>query len=307
MPLRAPLSTGVLALLLAVVMIAPAAASNRAAATPAIATLDWPLAETLLALGVNPAGVAQIDAYREWVGEPAIPAEVADLGLRAQPNLELLASLEPDRILISPLFAALEPRLSRIAPVTTVSLYAAPGDTWHNLREATRRVAAIAGREQAGEQLINATEAALREKRRRLPEHTPPLLLVQFMDARHVRVFGEGGLYQAVLDRLGLDNAWHEPTNAWGFSLVGLERLLDFDDARILVIEPLPTGVAETLDSSGLWRHLRDTRQTPVLYLPPAWSFGALASARRFAELLTNALTADTGASLPAPGSTPDA
>ncbi|MGM0913096.1 MAG: hypothetical protein ACQEXC_05115 [Pseudomonadota bacterium] len=47
------------------------------------------------------------------------------------------------------------------------------------------------------------------------PVHAHHQLVVQFMDERHVRVFGEGGLYQAVMDRLGLENAWRGETNAW--------------------------------------------------------------------------------------------
>ncbi|MDT8896028.1 iron-siderophore ABC transporter substrate-binding protein [Halomonas sp. I1] len=256
---------------------------------PHIATLDWTLAETLQALGTPPMAVAQIDAYHDWVGEPHLPDSVADLGLRTQPNLELLADLDPDRILISPMFANLTPRLSRIAPVKNFTLYTPGRDTWQEMRELTRGVADVVGRPEAAERLIASTETRIAELRQQLPDDTPPLLVVQFMDARHVRVFGDNGLYQAVLERLGLDNAWSDETNAWGFSLVGIEALANLD-ARLVVIEPYPAGVRETLDDSGLWQGLvRDSRGAPLV-LPPVWSFGALPSAQRFAEQLTAAL-----------------
>ncbi|MCG7600583.1 ABC transporter substrate-binding protein [Halomonas sp. McH1-25] len=274
---------------LLVLLLVSVTLPSRADEAPDVATLDWTLAETLLALGVVPEGVAQIDAYRDWVREPDIPDAVPDLGLRTQPNLELLASLGLDRILISPMFANLEPRLSRIAPVTTIGIYGPDSDPWQSMLEATRQVADVVDRPQAAERLIESTAAYLDETRERLPENVPPLLLVQFMDARHVRVFGESGLYQAVLDHLGLDNAWPGPTNYWGFSLVGLEELAELD-AQLIVIEPLPVGVDDELASSGLWRNLRAVRDRPVIYLPPVWSFGALPSAKRFADLLATAL-----------------
>lgn len=258
-----------------------------------ITTLDWTLAETLLALGVTPQGVAQISAYHDWVGQPHLPESVADLGLRTQPNLELLASLDPEHILISPMFASLEPRLSRIAPVTTIGIYQPDSDPWASMLDATRQVAELADRGTAAERLIAESEAHLARVRERLPEDVPPLLLVQFMDDRHVRVFGEHGLYHAVLEQLGLDNAWTGTTNYWGFSLVGLEALAGIE-AQLVVIEPLPTGVATRLSRSGLWRNLNAVRNGEVIYLPPVWSFGALPSAQRFADLLSAALLGDS-------------
>lgn len=262
--------------------------------TPDVVTLDWTLAETLLALGVTPQGVAQTGAYAAWVGEPELPADVTDLGLRAQPNLELLASLAPQHILISPMFASLAPRLEQIAPVTSIGLYLPGSAPWAGMLTATRAVAEVVDQPDAAKRLIEQTEARLARARRQLPTDVPPLLLVQFMDARHVRVFGDNGLYQAVLERLGLDNAWTGNTNAWGFSLVGLEALAELD-AQLVVIEPLPVGVEPHLERSGLWHSLAGVRQREVLYLPPVWSFGALPSAQRFANLLVEALAQAAG------------
>lgn len=270
--------------MLSVASILPARAE-----APDIATLDWTLAETLLALGVTPQSVAQIDAYHDWVGQPQLPRSVADLGLRTQPNLELLASLDPKHILISPMFASLGPLLERIAPVTLIGIYAPDSAPWSSMLAATREVAALVERPASAERLIERSEAHLARARQQIPQGVPPLLLVQFMDDRHVRVFGESGLYQAVLERLGIDNAWTGPTNYWGFSLVGLEALADID-AQLVVIEPLPVGVAARLEDSGLWRNLKAVTQHPVIRLAPVWSFGSLPSARRFADLLVDAL-----------------
>ena len=216
---------------------------------------------------------------------------MVDLGLRAQPNLELLADLAPERILISPMFASLESRLSQVAPVSTVGLYAREGPLWPNLLAATRELAELAGRPEAAERLIADSQARIAALANTLPPIERPLLMVQFMDARHVRVFGDHSLYDAVLDRLGLANAWTGATNSWGFSLVGLEAMAGID-ARLVVVEPLPVGVEAALADSGLWRHLEPVRHERVVTLPPVWSFGGLLSAQRFAEQLTAALRA---------------
>ncbi|ATJ83724.1 ABC transporter substrate-binding protein [Halomonas beimenensis] len=266
-------------------------AASAPADTPRLATLDWTLAETLVALDAPPRAVAQVEAYHDWVGEPALPETTVDLGLRSQPNLELLASLAPERILISPMFANLTPRLERIAPVETLPLYSPGRDTWAEMLELTLSLGELVGRPGTATRLIKETEARIDSLRERLNGDEPPLVMVQFMDSRHVRVFGDNGLFQAVIGRLGLENGWTGPTNAWGFSLVGIEALAGLD-ARLVVVEPYPAGVREALAEGGLWHHLAEASRGEPLVLPPVWSFGALPSAERFAELLVTALEA---------------
>lgn len=256
----------------------------------AIAAIDWTLAETLVALDAPPAGVAQVDAYHAWVGEPELPDDVVDLGLRTQPNLERLSELDPSRILISPMFAGLTPKLSRIAEVETLDFYNGERELWDQLVALTHRLGDMVDQEAEADALIERTETRLERQRQTLSSTDDrPLLMIQLMDERHARVFGDHSLLQAVTDRLELENAWQGTTNAWGFSLVGLEDLMGIE-ARLVVIKPLPVGVKARLADSGLWQQLPSVKRDDVIWLDPVWTFGALPSAQRFADLLTEAL-----------------
>ncbi len=260
---------------------------------PRIATVDWTIAETLLALGVTPLAVGDVSAYRAWVGEPLLPADVVDIGLRAQPNRELLAELKPDRILISPLAAPLAPTLSRIAPVQSIALYDPQTDLWQRLHEATLTIAALVHKTAEANVLLTDLNRDLEQMKQTLPAELPPLLVVQFIDERHVRVFGRHSLFEAVMQRLALRNAWQGETNAWGFSVASLEQFLSIPEARLVVVDPIPVGVSERLQEPGLWQHLPLVQQAPVLHLPAVWSFGGVLAARRFATLLSEALQQD--------------
>ncbi|MCA8862696.1 MULTISPECIES: ABC transporter substrate-binding protein [unclassified Halomonas] len=253
------------------------------------ATLNWTIAETLLAIDAPLSGTAQHKGYHEWVGEPGIPDGVADLGLRSQPNLELMAQSPPTQTFISPMFASLTERLESIAPVTSFSPYSPGTHTWQEIQTLTSQLGELTGHRLQAAQLINETHTLLETLGQQRPE-APPLMMVQFMDARHVRVFGDNSLYNAVLERINLTNAWDRPTNAWGFSLVGIEALYDYPEATLVVVEPLPAGVAESLAKSGLWQHLPSVKNATLLRLPPVWSFGALPSAQHFARELVAAL-----------------
>ncbi|MFB2828648.1 ABC transporter substrate-binding protein [Aeromonas jandaei] len=260
---------------------------------PRIATVDWTIAETLLALGVTPLAVGDAGPYQAWVGEPRLPAGVVDIGLRTQPNHELLAELKPDRILISPLAATLAPTLSRIAPVSTIALYDGQTDLWQRLHEVTLTLARMVGKTAEGERLLAELDRDLARMQAELPADLPPLLVVQFIDERHVRVFGRHNLFDAVMTRLGLRNGWQEQTNDWGFSVVSIEQFMTLPTARLVVVDPIPVGVSERLQEPGLWQHLPLVRQAPVLHLPAVWSFGGVLAARRFAGLLSDALLQD--------------
>ena len=260
---------------------------------PRIATVDWTIAETLLALGVTPLAVGDVSAYRAWVGEPLLPADVVDIGLRAQPNRELLAELKPDRILISPLAAPQAPTLSRIAPVQSIALYDPQTDLWQRLHEATLTIAALVNKTAEANVLLTDLNRDLEQMKQTLPAELPPLLVVQFIDERHVRVFGRHSLFEAVMQRLGLRNAWQGETNAWGFSVASIEQFMALPAARLVVVDPIPVGVSERLQEPGLWQHLPLVQQAPVLHLPAVWSFGGVLAARRFATLLSEALQKD--------------
>lgn len=172
------------------------------------------------------------------------------------------------------------------------------------MQKLTRQLGELTEHQPQAEQLIEETQilmTTLRESRFLSQSEIAPLLMVQFMDARHVRVFGENSLYNAVLEQLDLPNAWDQPTNSWGFALAGIETLARYPEATLVIIDPLPIGAEEQLANSGLWQQLPSVRHDRIVRLPPVWSFGALPSAQRFARELFAALSADSPAQVTEP------
>lgn len=259
-------------------------------ATPRVATVDWTIGETLLALGTPPVAMADLTSYRNWVGEPFPPATTVDIGLRGQPNRELLSELAPDMILISPMAAPLEPVLKRIAPVHTVALYTPEKDYWVQLSEQTLGVGQLIGKPQEARQLLDNLSRDLASKGKALHAVTTPLLMLQFIDERHVRIYGKHSMFQSVIERMGLRNAWQQETNYWGFSTAAIEQFATLENVQVVIVEPIPLGVRERLQRSALWQNLAVLKQHPPLYLPVIWSFGGVPSAQRFADNLTTAL-----------------
>jgi iron complex transport system substrate-binding protein len=270
--------------------LAPAVAQERIA-QPRVAVLDWGLTSTVLSLGITPAGIAEIDLYRRWADDFPIPSHVQDVGLRTEPNLEVLAALKPDLILTTPFSESVRPLLERIAPTRSYATYTPDGQPLNRSMQVLRDIARELRAEAQAEDVITKAETTFAAARRNLAGHSiPPLLLAGFVDGRHVRIYGANSLFGDVLDRLGLRNAWNRPTNFWGYTLVGIHELAAYPDAQLLAVAPIPADAPLNTAGKGLWQNLPFVRAGRVGSLPTAWAFGDVSSAERFAHSLTRTL-----------------
>ncbi len=255
-----------------------------------VATLDWALLETLLAMDIVPVAAAELVLFREVAVEPAVPASVIDLGLRGTPNFEALKLARPDLIFNSAFYAWVEPRLAEIAPVETISIYEQGGRPFARAEEAARRLAAALGRAEAAERLIADTQETLARSARALSNRPArPALVINLGDPRHFRVFGRDSMFGEVLARLGVENAWTRDTSYAASAPVGLEALAQFPEADLIILPPVPPDARRILPRSALWQALPNVAAGRIYTLAPMNPFGGLPTAARFARHFTAA------------------
>ncbi|MDQ0509135.1 iron complex transport system substrate-binding protein [Angulomicrobium amanitiforme] len=275
----------------AAIPLSRSAAAEQVIAGLRIVSMDFGLAETLIEMGLPPVALPDPASWAQWVVEPALPPGIVNLGTDREPNLEILAALKPDLIVTTPYLDAIAPLLARFASTRTFSVYAPPvGHAFDRSVVATNQLAAALGREGAGEALIARAQACMDEARLHLAAAGlagRPVLAVNFLDARHVRVYGAGSLFGDVLERVGLVNGWTQPSNYWGFSTVGIEALAASPASRLVYLEPIAADTLGRLEASPLWRSLPFVQAGRVIRLPAVLMFGMLPSAMRFARQLT--------------------
>jgi ferric hydroxamate transport system substrate-binding protein len=261
------------------------------AAFERVATVDWAVLETLLAIGVVPVAATELVLFREIAVEPEVPADVVDLGLRGMVNFELLLQTRPDLILSSQFYVTSEPRMRRIAPVESYRLYVPGGRPFEAAEEMTRSIGRTLEIAPRAEDFITGTREELSGLKARLgPTDGHPVIPINLGDARHFRVFGADSIFGEVLARLGLRNAWTQATSYSAMAPIGLEVLAQVPDAWIVIIPPIPEDAARILPASAFWNALPNVRQGRVRTLGSINPFGALPAARRFAGLLVEAL-----------------
>ena len=254
-----------------------------------IVSFEPALTESLLGLGVAPRAVVNAGFYREFVASPQLPGDVIDLGPSIEPNLEYLQRLAPE-LIIGTSWQLEGTLLSRIAPLRTFDIYTANAQPYRNAGQVLLDLGALVERRAEAQALLEQLRVRLAPV-----SHRPVYIARLNPDGRHLLLFGAKGMYQAVLERLGLRNAYQGRTNAWGGSpAVGIETLLEQPDASLLYYTNPREALAaqRRLDNSPIWRALPMIRDGRALGLPRFYPSGGLLTAQRLALSITEQLLA---------------
>ncbi|WP_407208820.1 Fe(3+)-hydroxamate ABC transporter substrate-binding protein FhuD [Citrobacter sedlakii] len=255
-----------------------------------IVALEWLPVELLLALGITPYGVADIPNYRLWVNEPPLPASVIDIGLRTEPNLELLTEMKPSYMFWSTGYGPSPEKLARIAPGRGFN-FSDGNKPPAVARKSLNEMAQLLNLDAAAARHLSEFDRFIESKKPRFVQRgTRPLLLITLLDARHMLVFGPNCLFQEVLDEYGIRNAWQGETNFWGSTAVGIDRLAAYKDADVLCFDHGNTKEMATLMRTPLWRAMPFVREGRFQRVPAVWFYGATLSTMHFVRILDNAL-----------------
>ena len=255
-----------------------------------IVALEWLPVELLLALGVTPYGVADIPNYTLWVNEPRLPESVIDIGLRTEPNLELLTQMKPSYLVWSAGYGPSEEKLARIAPGRGFA-FSDGKKPLTNARKSLSEMSQLLNMEAAAREHLDHFDSVIDSYKPRFAGRGDrPLLMVTLLDARHMLVFGKNCLFQEVLDRYGIKNAWEGEMTFWGSTAVGIDRLAAFRDVDVLCFDHGNERDMQTLMATPLWQAMPFVRERRFQRAPAVWFYGATLSAMHFARVLDNAL-----------------
>lgn len=257
-----------------------------------VVALDWVSGQNLLALGISPLAMPELERYARLVVEPTA-RDVRELGLRSEPNLELVNALEPDLVLLAPELEPLRARIETIAPALTFDAngFGKPDRIGH----ARQALAELAGRldaEEAFEHFSAACEADFAEAAQRLRAYDGrPLYVATIIDGRRMLVFDRGSLFQTILDRCGIENAWTGNVSRYGHVTLSVDRLVQRPEARLLCVGDSSRASIAALLASPVVASLPFVRERRIALVPDVLFYGGLPPARRFARLVATALT----------------
>ena len=174
-----------------------------------VVALGWSDAETALALGVQPVGVADWQDYGgvgvgPWAAD-LFDSEPVQLDTM-EPNVEAIASADPDIILDTRSDNSQERHdpLEQVAPVVgpPPGVEVTYGTTW---QQQTRQVAQVVGEEERGEELITELEARFEQLRADNPEFADLTIAVGAYYEGQYGAYMPGDTRADVLSELGFE------------------------------------------------------------------------------------------------------
>ncbi|EFC6404594.1 Fe(3+)-hydroxamate ABC transporter substrate-binding protein FhuD [Escherichia coli] len=259
-------------------------------ANEAYMALEWLPVELLLALGIVPYGVADTINYRLWVSEPPLPESVIDVGLRTEPNLELLTEMKPSFMVWSAGYGPSPEMLARIAPGRGFN-FSDGKQPLAMARKSLTEMADLLNLQSAAETHLAQYEDFIRSMNPRFVKRgARPLLLTTLIDPRHMLVFGPNSLFQEILDEYGIPNAWQGETNFWGSTAVSIDRLAAYKDVDVLCFDHDNSKDMDALMATPLWQAMPFVRAGRFQRVPAVWFYGATLSAMHFVRVLDNAI-----------------
>ena len=259
-----------------------------AAAPQRVVVLNWALAEQMLALGVQPVGMADIKGYQQQSAQMTVPAEVVEVGDRLAPNLRTIRELKPDVIVIGYAQRPLSRVLSNIAPIVYLNNFSRRGDNAQRAQQHLRLLGQLFDQAQQAQTVIAQQQRNLNQLKQALDaayaqRSRPTLALVSIDQQYHPWVFTTNSLADAALQALGFRSAIEQPPSRLGAMALSVNQLRTHAQCWLLI----PSA---QVDVTLHQRWLRQQGGQCVLPLPAVPLYGGVRSIELLAQAITSVL-----------------
>ncbi|MCG8595069.1 MAG: iron-siderophore ABC transporter substrate-binding protein [Kiloniellales bacterium] len=279
-----------------------AGATDSWAADPRIVALEWRYADHARSLGILPVGVADLAQYLRQASVDTATLRAAgtlDMGRRQEPSIEAVIDARPSLILgVDFRHRRIGPQLAAIAETILFDYTQTGRKDADQLALMLAELDELAGRAGRKTQAVAAVEAFDLELGRLAGALASrglagdPIVFAQFpRGVNAVRLFTAASLPGRLLSRLGLKPAWDGPSEGFGFTTVGPERLLALGDVHFLGVAVGDDNSYARLAENPLWRALPFVRAGKFHVLADVvWPFGGLPAALSFSGSVVEAL-----------------
>ncbi|MBD7986392.1 iron-siderophore ABC transporter substrate-binding protein [Sporosarcina sp. Sa2YVA2] len=257
-----------------------------------VVVLEWTYAEDLLALGMQPAGMADIQEYHNWVNIDAeLSDDVADVGGRQEPNLEEIAALEPDLIIgVSFRHDAMIKDLEKIAPTVIFNPYPEDEsiDLYQEMTTTFNEIAKAVDKTDEAEKVLAHLDEKYDEAKAEIDKadlKTKNFILTLAYSgpqAPEIRVFTPNSMASQILEKIGLKNI-HVPDQfeVFGSSTFNVEGLTKYEDANYLfTVQDEDNVYDKQLKDNAVWKNLNFVKEDRLFDLGgDTWLYGGPLSA----------------------------
>ncbi|MBA3231421.1 MAG: iron-siderophore ABC transporter substrate-binding protein [Acidobacteria bacterium] len=236
-----------------------------------VVVLDTGELDSAMTLGVTPVGAVEAvegEGYPSYLEDTE---EIEDVGTIEQPNLERIASLEPDLILSSQLrHEDIYDQLSEIAPTVFTET---TGVTW---RENFMKHAEALNTTEEAESIAEDYEARMEEFRSAMGEDRPEVSVVRFLPGE-TRIYQKESFVGTVLEDAGLPRPESQDVDDFAILEASQEFIPEMGGDVIFttVYGPEEDSTVEEITTDPLWQELEAVQEDRVYEVPDdTWMLG---------------------------------
>ncbi|MFI1255498.1 ABC transporter substrate-binding protein [Streptomyces netropsis] len=264
---------------------------------------EWNVVESLISLGVDPAGVADVKGYKAWDTAVPLKNNPKDIGTRGEPSMDTVASLSPDLIVAtSDLPPAAVKQLRKVAPVLELRA-ADASDPIGQMTKNLDLIAQATGTTKQAEKLKEQFQTKIDEGKKALADADLAGAKYAFADGYVVsnqvtiRPYTSGSLIGAVNEKIGLKNAWSiKGDKSYGLGSTDVEGLTKLGDVHFAYIgnegDKNSTPFTGALAKDSTWTSLPFVEKGNVHRLSDGvWMFGGPQSMGKYIDAVVKALT----------------
>jgi len=267
-----------------------------------VAVLEWQQVEDVLTLCVDPVAVADVEGFTRWDTAETLPAGVADVGTRGEPNLDALFATNPDLVIVEA-YTAQDEIIGQLAAYG-VPVLATKGadaaDPIAQMKTTFDLIAQATGRQERAQVVNEEFTQSLAQAKEAVGGTGATGQKFVYFDGWvqggnvSIRPFGPGSLMGELGEELGLVNAWTgEVDPAYGLGQTDIEGMTAVGDATFYYTgtEDPDSDVMGELAKNPIWTALPAVAQDRSHAFPPGiWTFGGPRSAQQVLDAYVAAL-----------------
>ncbi|MEI4486655.1 siderophore ABC transporter substrate-binding protein [Frigidibacter sp. MR17.14] len=232
-----------------------------------VVVFDMAALDTIEALGVEPVGVTD-NTYVTYIKR----GDAETVGTLFEPNMEAVAALQPDLIIIGGRSAKQFDALSRIAPVADMTM---PTDVAAGAEERLKEYGALFGKEDKAAELAQAYEAKLKEVEAAAEGKGKALIVMA--NGPKLSAYGRGSRFGWLHDTIGLEEAHPGLEVAGHGDAISMEFIAETDPDWLIVVDravaigrEAEDGTAQATLDNPLVAGTKAAKAGQVVYLSPA-------------------------------------
>lgn len=264
---------------------------------------EWNVVESMVTLGVDPVGVADVKGYKAWDSAVPLKNDPKDIGTRGEPSMDTLAGLTPDLIVTTTdMSASAVKQMKKVAPVLQIK--AADGsDQVGQMMDTLDVIAEATGTTDEAKKAKESYEAKVAEGKKALKEAGLDGSKIAMADGYaasnqvSLRGYTSNSLLGAVNEDLGLKNAWKiKGDKDYGLATTDVEGLTALgDDVRFVHIgnkgDDSSDVFTDELADNSVWKSLPFVKDDEVHRLPDGiWMFGGPGAMEAYIDALVDSL-----------------